>query len=176
MTQHVTVSELSADPVSLVLGRLHIKAGATHKQRISQINTFFEKGCTYMLASSPPQPSVVLLTSEETSTRKHTTRLLPCYVARVKELREVFSLQASKLIRGTPPWSLDVFSEPLALAEPSRVCCSGRHYTTRQGAVQLKSLDSCVCNLGSIHASGHTAPCSYLRPARPWHRGQSFYL
>ena len=152
------------------------KLGQLTSNESARLTPFSRRVVRICWLQAPPQPSVVLLTSEETSPRKHTTRLLPCYVARVKELREVFSLQASKLIRGTPPWSLDVFSEPLALAEPSRVCCSGRHYTTRQGAVQLKSLDSCVCNLGSIHASGHTAPCSYLRPARPWHRGQSFYL
>jgi hypothetical protein len=58
--------------------------------------------------------------------------------------------------------------------------CSGRHYTTMRGAVQLKSLVSAIsveftrcCMLQGIQ---HLALISGLRVRRPWHRGQSFYL
>jgi hypothetical protein len=124
---------------------------------------------------------VILLTSEETSPRKHTTRLLPCYATRVKGLREVFGLQASKLIcaRNSAIEPECLFrATGIGRALSSMLCRTAVAVTTPRGEVRCSWRVLCplVCNFGRIYASGHTVPCSYLRLTRPWHRGQPFYL
>jgi hypothetical protein len=126
---------------------------------------------------------VILLTGEETSRRKHTTRLLPCYATRVKELRDVFGIQASKLIQRLSKvhplyaelrhgawmaWmSFPSHWHWQSIIQYAVPHCSGRHYMTRRGAVQLKSLVSAISVefmlQGIVYRLQHLALISGLR-------------